>query len=337
MISQDQITPPKWSLKLLRYFVKERYLEEIEGDMEEEFHKNLDRCSIKKAKLIYCLEVLKLMRPTIIKNLGGDRYGNRYDLVKNNFIVAFRSLKKKKLFTVINVLGLALALTLNAFLFLWVGSEFSYDSFHKHADRTYRVCSNISLAGQDFSSCMAPPPLADKLIREFPEVEDATRIWNWQNISVTHFEESGDPKIYNEDFVFEADSNFFQFFDFKLLQGNPDHILNDKWTVVLSESIAKKYYGNDVLERDDIIGKVIQITLWGNDIMSTVVGIAEDAPQNSHFHYNILLSTYSDPWSTSQAWTDNTYYTYVKLREEVHPGVTEAKFPDFIKVNVAPK
>ena len=329
------ISPPNYLIRLFRWFCHPDLVVYIEGDLFELYEENVKSYGKIKAQWLFAKEVIKLMRPDLMKNMDGSHRMNTLGLFKNNLKISLRVMKRKKLLTSINILGLAVAFLLSTLVFIWVQSELGFDKKHTHAEHIYRVVSNISLSGQDFSSAMAPPPLTETLKAEFPEVEDATRTWNWQNISIAHFDNKDYPKIYNEDFVFEADSNFFQFFDFKLLKGNPDKILNKKRTVVLSESTAKKYFGEDVLSRDSIIGSNIQATLWGRSFNWEITGIAEDAPRKSHFHYNILLSLCSDPWSTSKAWTDNTYYTYVRLRPGSDPRTLEQKFPGLIETHAA--
>lgn len=251
--------------------------------------------------------------------------------MQTDFKLFWRIKKRNPLIFFITIAGLIISITLNAFIITWVKSEINYDTFHKASDRIYRVCSSISLTGNNFSSNMAPPPLAAQIVKEFPEVEDATRLWNWENISISHLNADSTQQVYNEEYVFEADSNFFSFFDFELLYGSPKEVLKKPWTVVLSKSIAEKYFGKEAVENEGVIGQFITLTLWGRPKLCQVLGVAEDAPHNSHFKYNILLSSYSDPWSKSNAWTDNTYYTYVRLHEKSNPHLLEARFPAFIQ------
>src|SRR5687767_7475542 len=110
MIQPRDITPPRWPLKFLRFFVKKEYLEEIEGDMEEIFRENVEQLSLNKAKAIYAWEMLRLFRPILIKNLGGLQHSNPYPMFKNYFKVSLRGLMKNPVNSFINVFGLAVSI-----------------------------------------------------------------------------------------------------------------------------------------------------------------------------------------------------------------------------------
>ena len=158
---QNHISPHKWPLRLLRFFVKKDYLEEIEGDMEEVFYENLEAHSIKKSKIKYMREVLKLLRPVIIKNIEDIPRLIHYSMLKNNLIIALRFLKREKTFASINILGLAAGMAITLLIIQYARFELSYENTHKKADRIVRITTdyldNGTLVEQD---CEVFPPLA---------------------------------------------------------------------------------------------------------------------------------------------------------------------------------
>ncbi|WP_333820190.1 ABC transporter permease [Ohtaekwangia sp.] len=257
-------------------------------------------------------------------------------MFKLNLKIFLKSILKNKVYFVVNVLGLAIGVACATLIFLWVQFELSYDRDLKYADRIFRVNSKINMSGHDFSSSMAPPPLAEAFDRGLPEVEASTRIWNWANISMS-YDDGKTQKIFNEKRVFEADSNFFYFFHYKLKQGKAETVLNKPWTVVLSEKAALRYFTKSEVESGEVINKRMKLTLGGYGIECRVTGIAEDTPPNTHFHFDILLSSLSDPWSKSQTWTDNTYYTYILLRQGTDPKAVEKKIPLLVKPFLDPQ
>lgn len=139
MNQYQDIHPPAWPLKLLRFFLKERYLEEIEGDMEEMFLTNAEQHSLKKARWIYTWEALKLLRPVLLKNFKPSHTFNQYPMYKNYFIIAWRNLVKKKAYSFINIFGLGLGIACCLLIFMFVQDELSYDNYHAKRDRIYRL------------------------------------------------------------------------------------------------------------------------------------------------------------------------------------------------------
>ena len=143
MKGQSDIYPPRWPLKFLRYFVKDEYLEEIEGDMGEIFQDNLLTLSFSKAKRLYAWETLKLLRPILIKKIEGGAKLNNNGMFKNYVKIALRNIKKHKVYSFINVFGLALGIAASSLILLWVQDELSYDNFHNNLDKIHRVVLNV--------------------------------------------------------------------------------------------------------------------------------------------------------------------------------------------------
>ena len=184
---------------------------------------------------------------------------------------------------------------------------------------------------------MAPPPLSDVLKTQFPEVIESTRIWTYDNNTVSNEEGGRKDKVFNEKHLYQADSSFFKIFDIKILQGDPKKILTLPFTIAITKETAIKYFSREEFEQNEILGKTLMLTFGGKENAYKITAITEDIPSNAHFHYNIIFSNNFDSWSKSTNWVDNTYYTYVLLRTGTNPSVLESKLPSIIRTNLDPQ
>jgi putative ABC transport system permease protein len=246
-------------------------------------------------------------------------------MIRNFYKIAFRNILKEKFYSFINILGLTIGITGALFVIIYIADELSYDRFHSRIDQMYRIWINGKIAGQEFRGTWTSPPVAQTFADEIPEVEEACRI-NLMNDLILR---NGD-KIFTEDEVFYADSNFFRFFDFKLLQGDPHTALRDPNSIVLTETLARKYFGEETA-----IGKVMAV---GNDRDAyQVTGIAATPPHNSHFYFTALISMSTMGFSRSTSWTSNSFQSYIIL----HPGsdleVVHTKIREITKKYVGPE
>ena len=226
-------------------------------------------------------------------------------MIKNYIKVAIRNILKYKLFSAINVLGLSIGMACCLFIFIYVTDELSYDKFHKDANKIYRVGLFGRIAGQEINTSSSSWPVASTMQNEIPGVESALRLWSRSEPIVFKYDEI----VFSEEKVIYADSNFFDFFSFELIKGDPSTVLTEPNTVVLTPSLATKYFG-----QENPIGKLIII---GNDNVSfKVTGLASPAPGNSHFHYSALVSFESSKGQLFEGWTGNSLHTYVKLNPQ---------------------
>ena len=171
--------------------------------------------------------------------------------------------------------------------------------------------------------------MAQTVQDEFPEVQEAIRLAQWQETVVSYSD-----KAFTEHNVLLADSNFFSFFSFKLLEGDPSTALAEMNKVVLTESIMKKYFGNED-PGESAIGKIMEI---GNGRMPCMVtGIVEDAPENSHIPYDMIVSLSSWEASKNLMWINNFLYNYIKLNPGADPVLVELKFADLVEKYVGPE
>ncbi|MEE9464011.1 MAG: ABC transporter permease [Candidatus Neomarinimicrobiota bacterium] len=239
--------------------------------------------------------------------------------------IAFRAAVRQKLYTLINILGLAIGVTACIVILLYVQDELSYDRWNSKADRTYRIARDGMFGGNAFASATSPPILAATLVEEFPEVEAATRIEYIGGFPVIRY---GD-KAFSEERFTRADSNIFEVFDLVLILGDAKTALNEPNKIILSESTARRYFGDE-----DPMGKIMT-----SDIVNErmVTGVYKDIPRNSHFHYDGLISLITSPNSQSTEWLNNYIYTYFILKEGADWRELEAKLPGMVRRYVGPE
>jgi len=246
-------------------------------------------------------------------------------MLRNYFNVAIRNILKHKFFSFINIIGMTIGITATLLIVIYINDELSYDRFHARADRMFQVGLHGRIAGQDIFTSTTCPPMAEALVADIPEIEAATRLRDVSGLAVKQ-----EKTIFTQEEVFYADSNFFQFFTFSLLQGDPATVLKEPHSVVLTGASANKYFG-----AQDPLGKLLII---GNDNETyKVTGIAADPPRNSHFHFEMLLSAVSDNDMKSPAWLNNFMYTYYMLRPNTDVKAAEAKFEGIIEKYVGPE
>jgi putative ABC transport system permease protein len=244
---------------------------------------------------------------------------------------------KSKSYFFINISGLSIAISCSILILLWVKYERSFDQFYKNKKNIYRIYPSISVNGNNFTSSMAPPPLAEVLKTQFPEVIESTRIWSYDNNTVSNEEGGRTDKVFNEKHLYQADSSFFKIFDLKTLQGDPKELLTLPFTVAITKETAIKYFSQKEYDQNIILGKSLTLTFGGKGIAYKITAITGDIPSNAHFHYNIIFSNNFDSWSKSTNWVDNTYYTYVQLKEGTNPAVLESKLPSIIRTYLDPQ
>lgn len=247
--------------------------------------------------------------------------------------IAARHLVKHKGHSLINILSLTLGMACCLLILLFLRYELSYDRFHPDAERIYRVTEEFEIPGQELDFWSTSPPMMGPTMKaEMPEVEAFTRLMPYfegglpGRVAVSYRNER---QFY--DWFYWVDSSFFRVFDSPMVAGDAHTALAEPNTVVLSESTARKYFGDE-----NPLGKVLRIDSGYSDEDYRVTGVVRDMPENSHFHYDVLASVSSlehvkDQRVALNVWWMADAYTYVKLREGVSPGQVEAKLPAFVK------
>lgn len=231
----------------------------------------------------------------------------------------------------INVVGLALGIAVCLLIWSYVRFELSYDNFHKDLDRLYRVNQTLIWSPDGGMMGSTGPQLALALGDEFPEIEEVLRVNTPYGHLVRYQYPDGQIKAFNEENILAADSNFFDFFSVPLKEGNPTTALVGLNKVVISDAVAKKFFGDE-----SALGKILQL---GNDHRAVEVsGVTEQQPDNMHFHFDYLLSIYTNPnikrFEWSWIWTQDA--TYVKLRQGASASSLEEKMQGLVEQFVKP-
>ena len=247
-------------------------------------------------------------------------------MFKNNIVIAYRNLIRKKGYSFINIAGLAVGIASSVMILLFVQDELSYDRHHEKADNIYRVALRASMQGNRFNAPITSAPLAETVIRDYPEVINAVRFFNFDAAPVIRY---GDRSFVERGFVW-ADSTVFDVFTFPVVKGETASALNRPNTLVLTESAARKYFGDK-----DPLGKTLEI---GNDRLPfEVTAVIEDLPHNLHFSFDVMASFVSTDHHANEFWFSNNYYTYLLLDENADPSDLEAKFPEMLEKYMGPQ
>jgi putative ABC transport system permease protein len=201
-------------------------------------------------------------------------------MFKNYFKVAFRSLVKQKVYTIINVLGLSVGVASCLLITMFVVDEFSYDKFHQEADNIYKIVLERKYPNHITNYAVIPHSYADVIVRDFPEVEQTVKMSGAiNNVNVNYTNEKQEAKQFEENFIMAADSNFFDVFSIKLLQGDPKKVLIKPTDMIVTEETARRYFGES-----QAIGKTLR--MFNQDFV--VTGVCENVPENSHFKFDFL-------------------------------------------------
>jgi putative ABC transport system permease protein len=245
-------------------------------------------------------------------------------MFRHYLTIALRNFRKHKVYSAINLLGLAIGIACCLLILTYIKDEWTYDRFHKNADTIYRVVSSFkSPTGEVKLSSQTQPPLAPALKQEFPEVKEVVRYWRWAN--VVRYQD----KLLTEP-VYFADPALLTVFSFPLLEGGPAHALDEPNAVVLSRSAAKRYFGEAAP-----LGKRLSVKLGETFHDVIVTGVAQDAPQNSSIRFDFLLSFDKVGMVRGQNyvanWGNYAITTFVQLHEQSQAAAVSAKFPQLVR------
>lgn len=318
-------SPPRLAIRFFRWFCHPQMLDYIEGDLMEVYDKRLSQSGKRKADTKFIIDVLLLFRPGIIKSAGRSNQLNSYDMFKNYFSVMVRVFNKEKLYSIINVFGLALGFTSCLMIYLFIRDELSYDKFHWDNNRLYRISAAYMRQGVWEPYATNAWKTAELIKTNFSEIEKMVKI----STSEALFEYK-DKRIYEEKIAW-VDDTFFEVFNFPLVKGNAADALKGPNKVVISESTARKYFGTE-----EPLGKVFQVN--DRSLQLQVSGVMRDMPPNSHFHLDILMSGETlrqvapAALFTNVGW--DSQHVYIKAGPEFDQGRMEAAFPDFVNNNL---
>jgi putative ABC transport system permease protein len=252
-------------------------------------------------------------------------------MLRNYFKIAVRSLKKNKGYSVINILGLVIGIAFSCMLYIYVNNELSYDSFHKKADHIYRA---LTIDKRDPANVrrygVTVPPMGPELVNNYPEVVDMVRLHKFVGQIVLEI----NGESFQERNWYTTDPNFFQVFDFEFVGGDKETALKEPQSLVVTESMAKKLFGDK-----DPIGQVIEKSSFG---AIKITGVIKDHPDNSHLKFDLLFSRVSTSPTMDDGWNDylNSWerfgaYTYIVLEEPGAIASLRSKMPDLEKQHFA--
>ena len=310
--------PPKLLLLFLRWFCHPTLLPGIEGDLLELYEENEEKYSTARAKWMFAWDVLKLFRPAIIRPASGVHRLNLYGHLRHSFLMFFRIFKRDSTYGMLNILGLALGNAVFLFTLLHYQHENSFDRFHENISSLYRINYGFEGDGASRSFSCIPPAIAPFMGKNIPEIAQYVRVGDAGEGTIAYKE-----KKFQEENCLFADPDFFNVFSFPLIHGDPSTCLQGPNKLVITESMAKKYFGEE-----DPVGKTVLIN--STQDAYTVTGVAKDIPHNSHIQFDLMLSFW---WLEGEEpdWYSHYYHSYVVLDSLADWTFVDRKMQDLLQ------
>lgn len=295
---------------MLQRVVQFQDQESLLGDFEEIYHLLAEERGETRALFWYGLHIIKLI-PAFISNTI------IWSLImfKNYLRITFRNIKSHKGFSLINISGLSVGMACAILILLWVQYELSFDRFHENADQLYQAV--FKFEDQEVYGRYLPGPLAALLKDEYPEIIDSTTYKPWENkisFGVKSFFGTGS----------YVDPSFFEMFTFPFAKGDPKKAFSEPFSVVITEDLADKFFGNE-----DPLGKTLTYYVYSQEIDLNVTGVIKDIPQNSHIQFDFLIP-YEIGYQWMKTWSNNAVHTYVLLHEESNGQDVSKKISDVL-------
>jgi len=312
MKKNKPIHPPKWADTFLEWYCRPELLEDLQGDLYEFFQRNVQSKGVKKAKLIYIMDVLKFFRPYIIRKPKFSNPLSASNMIRSHVKTSGRSIMRHKLFSAINITGLAISMCVGLLVIAFLFDLLSYDNFHEKKDRIYRITSADTDDRGTMTMASSSVSAGRKIVQTVPGIESSVFLQRGFGgdaaIGETILPVSG----------LWASGSFFDVFSFPLLKGNPATALQKPYSLVLTEASAKRLFGNN-----EALGKIVKF-----DTSSYIVtGVLKDIPKLSHLQFEALgsFSTIEQRGANADgdfaSW-ENIYsnYTYFVLSKNTDPS-----------------
>ena len=320
--------PPAFLAFLLGRVNTDWAKESLLGDFEETFRWKVQQGGCTRAHLWYAWHILKLV-PAFLAN---SMYGSVI-MIRNYVKIALRIIKKHRGYSFINILGLGIGMAVCVLILLFVRYELSFDTFHENSGRIYRLERQWLAADGSVRGAFGTlaPGFTPHLEEQFPEMEHIARVFDSGNTRVVY-----EDKRFIEDRLFFVEDDFFKIFSVAFVRGDPGTALKEPFSLVLTESAASKYFG-----RADPMGQQLKVR---DETLYQITGIIEDAPANTHFHYDMLASYITlkgvyvrggdDYFHGTRNFSDNVTYTYMRLAAPSDVAAVSARIPDFIDLTL---
>ncbi len=317
---------PRWLERILRTICPDELYEQIEGDLIEIYNYEVKTVGKRKAKLRFVLACFRFFRPGIFLRHKFSLNTNSIDVILNYFKIAYRHVVNSKAFSLINVSGLAVCIAAFFLILQYISFEMSYDRFHANSDNIYRIGLERYKNNELQTSSSENFAGLKELIREnFPEIDAVTGFYKTPANTGVFFRYNG--KIFNElGGELNTDSTFFQVFSGMLVKGDAATALGEQHCMVVSESMAKKIFGDA-----EPMGQHIQMPNdRGGESERVITGVFKDFPPNSHVHANFVVPL--EPFmKDGDEWSQAFLHTYVSLKEGHHPEAVSNRINKFYR------
>jgi len=231
-------------------------------------------------------------------------------MIRNNFIIAIRSIRKHKFHSLLNATGLSVGIASCLVIVIYIFNQYNYDTFVNNSSNIYRVNTKTSVSGQESHYATTTFRIAEILKNEVAGVESATRVWKAEGrINI-------DNNVFAEDNLFYVDGNFFKVFNYEFLSGNAQSALDDAQSVILTSEFVKKSFDDD-----DVLGKIISLKIYGEEKEYTVTGVLKSIPSNSHLRFEVLVPMPQDliEYYVNAGWGNYFIYTYFLASQGLDP------------------
>jgi len=308
--------PPSFAVWLLNRMIRSNDYDFAVGDLIETYGFIRKEENRLKASIWFWSEILRSL-PGFIKS----SIWWRFVMYKNYFKVALRNLKKNKLYSFINIIGLALGMACCILILLWVQDELSYDRFHENAGRLFRVVDHEVFSNGDFLIFTSNPPALGPILKDdYPEIVNTARYTRLSGRVIKH-----EDLVFNEDGFACVDPSLFEMFMFPFVSGNAKTVLSDPYSMVITEEMASKYFG-----AEDPMGKTIRVD---NRLDFQVTGVIRNIPSNSHLRFSFVIpfQTVQDFGRRNEGWDSFFCRTYVLLDKNASSADVNGKISEIIK------